>query len=78
MQTVGFGLRNCLAELNNHDELVPELAESWEASDDATVWTIRLRRGVEFHNGKTFDADDAIASLRHHLGRTRNRPPKRS
>ena len=76
MQTVGFGLRNCLAELNNHDELVPELAESWEASDDATVWTIRLRRGVEFHNGKTFDADDAIASLRHHLGPDSKSPAK--
>ena len=76
MQTVGFGLRNCLAELNNHDELVPELAESWEASDDATVWTIRLRRGVEFHNGKTFDADDAIASLQHHLGPDSKSPAK--
>ena len=68
MQTVGFGLRNCLAQLDNEDKLVPELAESWDSNDDSTVWTIKLKKGVEFHNGKTFDADDAIASLEHHLG----------
>ena len=67
MQTAGFGLRNCLAQLDNEDNLVPELAESWDSNDDSTVWTIKLRKGVEFHNGKTFDADDAIASLNHHL-----------
>lgn len=68
MQTLGYGLRNCLAEMNQNDELVPELAESWEASTDAKTWKITLRQGVEFHNGKTFDADDAIASLQLHLG----------
>ncbi len=76
MQTVGYGLRNCLAEMNNNDELVPELAESWEPSADATTWTIKLRKGVEFHNGKTFDADDAIASIQHHLGPDSKSPAK--
>lgn len=76
MQTVGYGLRNCLAEMTNEDELVPELAESWEASPDAATWTIKLRKGVEFHNGKTFDADDAIASLQHHLGDDSSSPAK--
>ncbi|MEO1192019.1 MAG: ABC transporter substrate-binding protein [Pseudomonadota bacterium] len=68
MQTLGYGLRNCLAEMSNLDELQPELAESWEASPDAATWTVKLRKGVEFHSGKTFDADDAIASVQHHLG----------
>ncbi len=76
MQTVGYGLRNCLAEMNNNDELVPELAESWEASDDAVTWTIKLRKGVEFHNGKTFDADDAIASLQYQIGPDSKSPAK--
>lgn len=76
MQTVGYGLRNCLAEMNSNDELVPELAESWDSNDDATVWTIKLRRGVEFHSGKTFDADDAIASIQHHLGEDSASPAK--
>ena len=76
MQTVGYGLRNCLSEMNNNDELVPELAESWEPSADAATWTIKLRKGVEFHNGKTFDADDAIASIQHHLGEDTKSPAK--
>ncbi len=76
MQTVGYGLRNCLAEMNNDDELVPELAESWESSADAATWTIKLRKGVEFHNGKTFDADDAIASLQYQIGPDSKSPAK--
>src|SRR6266508_6002708 len=28
------------------------------------VWTIRVRSGIEFHNGKTLGADDVIYSLR--------------
>jgi peptide/nickel transport system substrate-binding protein len=31
--------------------LVSVLAESWEISDDSTVWTIRLHQGVPFHHG---------------------------
>ena len=27
-----------------------------------------MRKGVEFHNGKTFDANDAVASLNYHRG----------
>ena len=30
----------------------------------ADVWTIRVRDGIEFHNGKTLGADDVIYSLR--------------
>ncbi len=68
MQIVGFGLRNCLTEINNEDQLVSELAESWEGSADATEWTFELKKGIEFHSGKTMDAEDVIASLQHHLG----------
>ncbi len=67
-QTLGFGLRNNLTEVNNDGKLVPELAASFEASPDAKVWTFKLRQGVEFHNGKTLDADDVVASINHHRG----------
>jgi peptide/nickel transport system substrate-binding protein len=76
MQVVGFGLRNCLTEIDGEDKLVPELAESWEASSDATQWTFRLAKDVEFHNGKTMDADDVIASIRHHMGEESQSPAK--
>ena len=38
-------------------EPVPGLAESWEANDDGTVWTFKIREGVKFHDGETLDAD---------------------
>jgi peptide/nickel transport system substrate-binding protein len=41
------------------------LAESIE-SEDQTLWTIRLRRGVEFHDGKPLEAADVVYSLLRH------------
>lgn len=38
----------------------PMLAERWEASDDLKTWTFHLRRGVMWHNGDEFSADDVI------------------
>jgi peptide/nickel transport system substrate-binding protein len=66
MIDVGFGLYNSLVENSADNRPVPELAESYDANDDATVWTFALRRGVHFHNGKLFDAQDAVYSLNLH------------
>lgn len=66
MQTVGYQYGNCLVELDARNQLVPELAESWEPSDDARQWVFKLRRGVTFHNGKEMTAEDVVASLNHH------------
>ena len=68
MQTVGGAIYNKLTEVSNSGGLVPELAESWEPTPDAKVWAFKLRKGVEFHNGKTLDADDVVASFNHHRG----------
>ena len=35
---------------------MPELAQSWEPSDDATKWVLKLRQGVQFHNGTDITA----------------------
>jgi peptide/nickel transport system substrate-binding protein len=61
-------LGNCLVEIDHENKPVPELAESWDSSPDARIWNFKLRKGVEFHNGKTMDADDVIYSLNHHRG----------
>jgi peptide/nickel transport system substrate-binding protein len=34
----------------------PGLATSWEANDDGTVWTFKIREGVKFHDGTDLDA----------------------
>jgi peptide/nickel transport system substrate-binding protein len=41
----------------------PMLVEEATPNADATVWTIRVRDGIEFHHGKTLDAEDLIFSL---------------
>ncbi len=66
--SITFQLRNCLIEIDHKGNLIPELAESWEPAPDAKKWIINLRKGVEFHNGKTMEVDDVIFSLNHHRG----------
>ena len=63
-----WSCRNNLTEITATGDVVGELAESWEASDDASVWVFNLRKGVEFHNGKTLDAEDVIYSINDHRG----------
>ena len=42
---------------NRFDDL---LAESMESNRDATVWTIRLRKDITFHDGKPLKAEDVV------------------
>ena len=55
-----YNLYEPLVQRDAQNNFVWVLAESAEPSQAAKIWTIRLRRGVEFHNGKTFTADDVI------------------
>ncbi|MEZ4605441.1 MAG: ABC transporter substrate-binding protein [Deinococcales bacterium] len=48
--------------------LAPNLATSWESNDDFSVWTLQIRQGVEFHNGKPLTAADIVYSLQRHYG----------
>jgi peptide/nickel transport system substrate-binding protein len=60
----GFALFSKLWEWS--EEMTPRLAlaEEVEPNADASAWTIRLRQGLEFHNGKTITADDVVFSAR--------------
>lgn len=57
-----------LMEVAPDGTLIGELAESVEPDAAAKKWIFRLRKGVTFHNGKTLDADDVVASFNHHRG----------
>jgi len=61
--------RNNLTEISVDNEVIPELAESWESSSDFKTWRFKLRKGVEFHSGKTLTTDDVVASINHHRGK---------
>lgn len=43
--------------------LYPQLAESWEVSEDALTYTFSLRKGVTFHHGTPFTAKDVEFSI---------------
>jgi ABC-type transport system substrate-binding protein len=42
--------------------IVPDLAEAWETSDDGLTWTFHLRDDVRFHNGRPMVAADVVYS----------------
>jgi peptide/nickel transport system substrate-binding protein len=68
MSVAGAGLVfETLTEIAADGSLRGELATDWNSIDGARVWEFRLRRGVAFHDGQPFTADDAVASLRRHL-----------
>ena len=69
---VNFAIFNGLVENSPDNRPLPELAETFESRDGSTVWTFSLRKGVKFHNGKEFDADDAVYSLNLHRGETKS------
>ena len=44
-------------------EVIPALAESCDPNAEGTVWTCKLRQGVTFHDGATFEAKDVLMSF---------------
>src|SRR5438094_5926583 len=51
-------------------EVEPDLAESWTLSSDGTVWTFKLKRGVQFHQGfGELTAEDVKFSFERQISR---------
>jgi peptide/nickel transport system substrate-binding protein len=57
---------NTLVRIDDQLRIVPELAESLEQTDSITYLT-RLRRGVQFHNGRELTSDDVVYTFRSFL-----------
>ncbi len=61
--TVGEHVAQPLIYLDQEGNLQPQLATSWEASEDGLTWTLKLREGVSFHDGTPFNADAVKKNL---------------
>jgi peptide/nickel transport system substrate-binding protein len=62
-ERVGELIYDSLVRKDEHFNLKPWLATSWERPD-ALTWVFHLRSGVRFHDGKLMDADDVAWSIR--------------
>ena len=67
-QGVIYTRGNHLTEVSSTGELIGELAESFEPANNAQKWVFNLRKGVEFHNGKSLTPEDVIATFNYHRG----------
>ena len=66
--TLGFqgNIYETLAGYDGELKLTPLLAESWE-NPEPTKWIFKLRKGVKFHDGSPFTADDVIFTWKRSL-----------
>jgi peptide/nickel transport system substrate-binding protein len=62
----GGRLRLGMAGGSTTDSLDPATMTDAESSADAAKWIFKLRKGVEFHNGKTMSAEDVSTSINWH------------
>ena len=44
------------------NDIIGDLAERWEVSEDGCTWTFYLKHGIKFHSGKELTAKDVKAS----------------
>jgi peptide/nickel transport system substrate-binding protein len=55
--------------LNERFNAHPQMVEGHTAENDGALWTLRLREGLQFHDGTPVLARDAVASIRRFAAR---------
>jgi ABC-type transport system substrate-binding protein len=58
-----YALHDALVKPMPGQRMAPSLAESWTESSDKLSYEFKLRKGVKFHNGDPFTADDVVFSF---------------
>ena len=53
---------------NEKSELLPGIATDWRISDDGLAWTVTIRKGVKYHDGRELTPQDVLWSLQHVVG----------
>jgi peptide/nickel transport system substrate-binding protein len=62
-----FNLFERLVDIAPDGKLYNSLAEEFSPNADASVWKIKIRSDVVFHNGKALTADDVVYTFRYIL-----------
>ena len=60
---VGYRVYSSLIQADENFQPVPDLAESWEVSDDQLTWTFHLKRNATFHDGSPITSEDVAFSV---------------
>ena len=68
-------LSNSLTQVDEKGEIVLDLVEAIDSSDN-TTWSMTLRNGVTFHDGKPLSPDDVIASYAFYMQEDSESPMK--
>ncbi len=77
MADLGMGVyADTLFEIDPDFNAVPNLVESYDHDGTARVWSLKLKKGVTFHDGRRLTSADVLASIRHHVGEKAKSPMK--
>ncbi len=60
----GYMIYDTLFASDAQDKIQPQMAEGYTVSDDKLAYTITLRDGLQFHDGKPVTAEDCVASIK--------------
>ena len=59
----GYMIYDTLFGTDENGKVKPQMVDTWTESPDKRLWTFKLRKGLEFHDGKPVTGEDVIASL---------------
>lgn len=67
VRQVAIYLHETLVTFDENYEVIAQLAEDWEVSEDRQTYTFTLRPGLTFHDGSELDAGDVKASVERYI-----------
>ncbi len=59
----GYMIYDTLFGTDEKAQVKPQMVEEWSANADKRLWTFKLRKGLEFHDGKPVTSEDVVASI---------------
>lgn len=65
-----------LVTVNEQGEVLPDLAASWDVSEDGLTYTFHLVEDAAFHDGASFEAEDVVFSFERAMAEDSQNPSK--